>query len=411
MALQTSSSPGAPTGPAPGAQTTPTSAAQTTAALEAMTLTAAVGRAQPNNKEDVVAVQRLLGTVLGSRRERLAETGTYDARTQDAVSTFERCYFNGVAHPFEPGGESFLALKNTAIVTRDILNPVLTGDMYQLAATMVPGGVGKLMKSRARHAKGGEPEESPIRTYLPLILKALDARGLADIDMLLMALATVRAEASNFRPVSEGIYGGWWNKSGNYQRGNTTMVKDPADPNGRKETKTPLTHPFDVYDTMNGNRGCDADADDDEMCEGGRYRGRGFVQLTGRALYADISKQIGLGDTLVNDPEKANDPDIAAAILAQYLKNKESAVRDALKWGNMALARRTVNGGTNGLTEFTAAFNSGRHFLHMSAIRRAKKPDAMKVVHAKKAVHAKHEVPPKHAVHAQAAARTSKGAH
>lgn len=138
---------------------------------------------------------------------------------------------------------------------------------------------------------------------------------------------------------------------------------------------------------MNGNRGCIKDGDN-EVCDGERYRGRGFVQLTGRELYETVSKQIGLGDTLVKDPDKANDPDIAAAILAQYLRNVEPGVRDALKWGNLSLARRKVNGGTNGLTDFTAAFNAGRQFLHMSVLKQVKKLNAKKVAHAKPAVHA-----------------------
>ena len=118
-----------------------------------------------------------------------------------------------------------------------------------------------------------------------------------------------------------------------------------------------------------------------------------------------MSKQIGLGDTLVRDPGQANDPDIAAAILAQYLKNQEANVRIALEWGNLSLARRTVNGGTNGLTDFTAAFNAGRQFLHMSALRQVKKLEAKKMVHAKHAVHAPDTAHAKVAVAANSGAR------
>jgi predicted chitinase len=352
--------------------------------------------------EDVTTVQRLLAVVFASRGNRLAESGAYDAKTQEAVATFERLYFNGVAHPFEPDGESFLSLKSIAMVTVDILNPVLSHDIYELAATMVPGGVGKLVKGRARPANGDD--DSQIRRHLPLILKALAQRGLADIDMLLMALATIRAESSTFRPISEGVYGGHWDKNGKYHHGNTTMTKDPSDPTGRKVTKRPLTHPFDVYDSKNGNRGCIKDGESD-VCDGERFRGRGFVQLTGRELYQTVSEQIGLGDTLVKDPGQANDPDIAAAILAQYLKNQEANVRNALRWGNLSLARRTVNGGTNGLTDFTAAFNAGRQFLHMSALKQVKKLEAKKMGHAEHAVHAPDTAHAKVAVAANSGAR------
>ena len=47
--------------------------------------------------------------------------------------------------------------------------------------------------------------------------------------------------------------------------------------------------------------------------DGARYHGRGFVQLTGRANYADWSDR--LGRDLLTDPDKALRPDVAARIL------------------------------------------------------------------------------------------------
>jgi hypothetical protein len=155
--------PGAPVGAGQPKQTNPT--------LADATLTAAVGPGQPNKTEDVKTVQRLLSTLYKSRG--ITESGVYDAKTQDAVGMFERFYFNGDAHPFEPDNDSFACLKSSAIVVADIMNPILSHDIYQLAASMVPGGVGKLVKGRARPANGGD---GPIRKYLPSILKELNRR-------------------------------------------------------------------------------------------------------------------------------------------------------------------------------------------------------------------------------------------
>jgi peptidoglycan L-alanyl-D-glutamate endopeptidase CwlK len=128
-----------------------------------------------------------------------------------------------------------------------------------------------------------------IKTNLPFVLQAMHNAGIGDKPMLLMALGTIRAETASFEPISEGR-----------SRFNTS-------PNG---------HPFDLYDNRRdlGNRG---------EPDGDRYKGRGFVQLTGRAHYTTFSAQLGMGTELVDHPDKANDPTIASQLLALFLKDKE----------------------------------------------------------------------------------------
>ena len=57
---------------------------------------------------------------------------------------------------------------------------------------------------------------------------------------------------------------------------------------------------------------------------------------------------------MVDNPGLENDPDIAAKLLASFLKCNESKIREALDEGDLAKARKLVNGG---LPEFTDAFN------------------------------------------------------
>lgn len=58
----------------------------------------------------------------------------------------------------------------------------------------------------------------------------------------------------------------------------------------------------------------------DKPGDGYKYRGRGFIQITGKENYAKISKIIGVD--LVKDPDLANDPAIAAKIVPAYFKLK-----------------------------------------------------------------------------------------
>jgi predicted chitinase len=54
--------------------------------------------------------------------------------------------------------------------------------------------------------------------------------------------------------------------------------------------------------------------------DGPRYKGRGFIQLTGRANYAAYGKKLGID--LVGNPDLALRPDIAAKIVVAYWKDR-----------------------------------------------------------------------------------------
>lgn len=164
-----------------------------------------------------------------------------------------------------------------------------------------------------------------IQKYLPLVLQSLGQLGLGDLPMVMMALATIKVETGSFAPIDE------------YQSQYNTA------PDGE---------PFGLYDFR-------ADLGNNQTGDGARFKGRGFVQLTGRNNYNQYSQEVGLGQQLLQTPEAANDPVIASRILAAYLKDREGNIRDALSRGDLTAARKAVNGGTNGLAEFEQAFQRG----------------------------------------------------
>src|SRR5881398_682937 len=135
-----------------------------------------------------------------------------------------------------------------------------------------------------------------IKTNLPPVLQALLVAELADKPMVLMALATIRAETESFEPISEGR---------------------------SKFNTSPGGHPFDLYDRRKdlGNQG---------PPDGASFKGRGFIQLTGRANYQKHGAAIGLDNQLIENPDLANDPEIAARLLSNFLKNQERAIKEAL---------------------------------------------------------------------------------
>ena len=186
-----------------------------------------------------------------------------------------------------------------------------------------------------------------IESNLPFVLNALVAPELTDKPMILMALATIRAETGSFVPIGEFE-----------SRFNTS----------------PGGHPFDLYDSR-------ADLGNLGPPDGERFKGRGFIQLTGRANYALHGAAIGLGNQLIENPDLANDPAIAARLLASFLKTHEERIRAALRSNDLREARRLVNGGSHGLEAFTAAYTTGLALIphQIAVLTPSSGPDSVNV--------------------------------
>jgi putative chitinase len=155
--------------------------------------------------------------------------------------------------------------------------------------------------------------------------------ALADRAMLLMARGTIRAETAGFVPIAEGQ---------------------------SKYNTAPGGEPFGLYDpgTAIGKA-----LGNTQPGDGALFKGRGYVQLTGRANYTRIGGQMGID--LVGNPNLGCDGATAGLILGQFLKNAETRIRDDLAADDLADARKAVNGGSHGLDDFTSAYRTGLQSL------------------------------------------------
>ena len=86
--------------------------------------------------------------------------------------------------------------------------------------------------------------------------------------------------------------------------------------------------------------------------DGKRYKGRGYIQLTGRANYIDVGRAIG--EDLVNNPTRASEPAIAAKVALHFWKTRVR--RRVSDFCDTYAVTRVINGGTNGLDDRKSKF-------------------------------------------------------
>ena len=175
--------------------------------------------------------------------------------------------------------------------------------------------------------------------------RELDHHGISNAEdrlkLKLYAYATIRVENSRFDPRDEHI-----------SRYNTVFHSQkpqnaPANLVQLYEVSEALIksyhldRPFALYDdSLRGKKHALGNTKDGM---GERYKGRGFIQITGRSNYATYAR-LAHAPQIVDHPEKAGEPAIAARILAAYILHHNHAILSALGRSDFRAARAVVNG-------------------------------------------------------------------
>lgn len=104
-----------------------------------------------------------------------------------------------------------------------------------------------------------------------------------------------------------------------------------------------------------------ADLGNTEPGDGARYKGRGPIQLTGRANYRKAGAALGLD--LEGDPRRASDADVAFRVAGWFWKSRGLNVladQCADDCGAFDRITRRINGGLNGKPQRDAYFAKAR---------------------------------------------------
>lgn len=242
------------------------------------------------------ALRKTLGKATAAAYPGLSSGNKFDADTEDALRAWQASIglvADGIAGP-----------RNLSAL--GILPPA------KLDVTVDTATVSKLFPFT---------RTSSIAANLPYVTAALAAFGLTSKDMICVALGTIRAETEGFAPIAE------------LPSHFNTLPGQAA---------------FSAYERKLGNK---------NPGDGARYRGRGYVQLTGLSNYITYGGILDI--PLADNPDSACAPEVAACLLAAFLAENKIKLQAALAKNDLKAVRKVVNGGSHGLDRFTEAFNAG----------------------------------------------------
>jgi putative chitinase len=201
--------------------------------------------------------------------------------------------------------------------------------------------------------KGGPIELSKLKGHVPdsvitQIPTVMEKFQINTPLRLAHFLAQCGHESGNFRAVQENL---------NYSADGLKRIFPKYFPGNLAESyaRNPEKIASKVYGGRMGNG-------DETTKEGFKFRGRGYIQLTGKANYTAFAKSIG-EDTVANPDLVATKYPLASAAWF-FSKNGLNAIADkGADSATVTAVTKRVNGGTIGLADRIKHFNEYYHLL------------------------------------------------
>jgi len=163
------------------------------------------------------------------------------------------------------------------------------------------------------------PINQDVKKNLELVKAAMIKQGITDPKYIAATLGNVMKETGG-KSISENMnYAGTSNDRIRKIFGSRAAGKTDAELDAIKADPTKMGEMMYGSGTKMGQQ-----MGNTEPGDGFKYRGRGFIQLTGKNNYAAASKAIYGDDRLVQNPDLVNNPDVAAQVAAWYMKKGQT---------------------------------------------------------------------------------------
>lgn len=222
----------------------------------------------------------------------------------------------------------------------------------------------------------------PEKGLVGQIVESLKQSGIVSVKAIANILATIKAE-TNFKVRSEDLY----YKSPEQIQKTFGKIRIPSLDFAQQFVKNPEALANEVYKNTDGNK---------EPGDGYKFRGRGFIQHTGRNQYEGIKKFTGID--VVSNPDLLNDPVVATKALAWFfLSYKKQIIKKPEDLENMSTVNKAVGfADTTGekavkriasAEQITSSISSGQNIDSLSGLvaadqRKQAKPNTPIVVNA-----------------------------
>ena len=196
-------------------------------------------------------------------------------------------------------------------------------------ATSTPGATAPMTSATAPALNQDQKKN------MELVTAALKKQGLTDPKYIAATLGNVMKETGG-KSISENMnYAGTSNDRIKKIFGSRAAGKTDEELDAIKKDPSKMGEMMYGKDTKMGQQ-----MGNNEPGDGFKYRGRGFIQLTGKNNYSAASKAIYGDDRLVKNPDLVNDPAVAAEVSAWYMKKGQTGMAKKLgiDTGNMSQA-------------------------------------------------------------------------
>jgi predicted chitinase len=184
----------------------------------------------------------------------------------------------------------------------------------------------KPASSDTARAQGSVPAlNQDVQKNLELVKAALQKQGMNDPKYIAATLGNVMKETGG-KSISENM---------DYSKTSNERIKkifgSRAAGKTDQELDTIKKDPKQMGEMMYGSgTKMGQQMGNTEPGDGWKYRGRGFIQLTGKSNYAAASKAIYGDNRLVDNPDLVNDPAVAAEVSAWYMKKGQARMASGL---------------------------------------------------------------------------------